>query len=335
MNRVKYKIISILMIAIVICASLSLGQFLGATSSYAADQGLGSNGKYTWTTIASTDTIKVAFKGVYQVTVEGGSARNAFGGKLLATIPLEKGDILKTQKYTGGLAAVQYANGGCEKGGDAMALYVNNVLVIGAGGAGGGANFKTQAVFPNGEGVKEINNTKFSSGAGGVERVNNSVTSGKNGEGPSNMNVAKTGPNLNGWQISEAGCNFLDTSKMSLVIQPNNGTTAMVTIQLDTLSTLVEHLDASTTVGSKTTAPIQLAVCANQPFSVPVMGYDSLATATMGQVTLENTSQTDKYIVIKGKIPTAGVTILSTQGVDIMISVLEEPKSSNVKVTLT
>lgn len=306
----------------------------------------------------------------------------------MAYVSLKQGDNLTTQLLAGGSARTSSleetnSNGNGTgvwhqlTGGNAYLIKLNGSPLIGAGGKGGWSaramtytyagryDFSAGGTVPSG-----VNNAKFSSGAGGSfatwgERQGFQWTNGGNGNTIAGCTPAQTYPNeLRG---ADAGCNYLDTSKCTLVGTPNNGTGVSVTLRpviitekqslsgiddgvsriannLGTIATRIGELKSAqqtlnntlqSTVSTRSSSSVVTNVTAGESFTVYAsMEVSQTGTFTDGGVTCVNNDAGDGYIKLSGRITTKGSKEYLFGGTKVVINAVDVPNGSNVNVTL-
>lgn len=366
-------------LSVLVIVSLLVGSFIAGgifkENSYAVSGNLNTeNGSWTGNANDNNATITVGYTGRYQIRVTGGGSGSgdtlSTGGDLTGRIDLKKGDVLKAVVLNGGSAG--YCNGQAGKGGDAVIIYLNNKPIIGAGGAGGyyylsGKNH----ALSRGPSTTIIDNSKFSSGAGGTAEYETS--SSQFGNGGNGNTISGCTAAVNKGRAAEAGQNYMDNS-VELVEMVNGSTTAsfnvttaklseadnpaniakiasantMIVNELKKLSendneTNFERIatateDIASKMGSDNNTFTNVEICtvvSGREFNEYVnTTNDSTIGGTLNGITVINNNDKDGVVKIIGKLDTVGDFQFNIDSIIYTIRVIEEPDSTNVSAVL-
>lgn len=280
--------------------------------------------------------------GTYTIRCKGaqGGAFNlpsGKGGDLTASIKLKAGDKLVVTRLAGGTCGSGYS------GGDAVIVSLNGTYIIGAGGAGGNYETYSGSFQRMAASVEQINNSLFSSGAGGGVAGRNYSYTGTSGNTIAGCSAAGAASGAAG----QSGTNYLNTTSCTLVNNVGGSLTVGVIVTYaqeakitkEDLQLLSDRITVLENNNKKDAA--KMMACENQEFDVRVYSFDSNAITTqainivqkgvtVGTITLKNEVQGDGYIQVKGIIKESGYFEIPYDKDKIVIYVIEEPNSSNV-----
>ena len=304
--------------------------------------------------------ITVNWTGWYRITVTGGSGGDARGGNLTGLIQLKQGDVLRAQVIvggTGGNASAWWGAHSGHAGASAMIIYVNEVAILGAGGAAGANGTRifgpspSTAVASNGS-TSRIDNSMFSSGGGGTGRV---ILIGDSNLSESRAgNPGNTIPGSMAAAPAQPGQNFLNTSLVSLVSQPNNSTVVSfrveavqmtetdtfesIVLQAEYIKNMAESLRLIAAGASNESKAIAvtppITVVAGHPFDIWTVGDPATTGGTHQGITVINNNPETHYLNIIGVVPDVGTKEIMIDNIMYVFKAISEPNSANVNVIL-
>lgn len=350
----SYRIAVILLCVITALSGFCIGTFTGS-EAYAAASLPTSQGESYTTNVTADMTFNVASTGTYFINVEGegyyfktswGSTA-ANGGKVSGKVELNKGDEVKVTLLPGGAGAISETNGGA-----GVAVYINNQLVMGAGGPSGPGLYGKGSGATVGASASAPGTGGLSGGGAGSRDFKNSKNPGGDApggaKGSSSYNIA-----------AEAGGNYINTA---LVSEGFSGTAASaptsssditrnpptfvctnVGMSENTIKKIIlETVGASlAAIQSSATAPntVYMTVAQNQSFNftAPVTSYDGVSR-TSGGITVSPATLTDlgqTAVQISGTVTSSADSIfVKTMGpLKLIVKVIPPPTSSTVTVT--